>query len=152
LSDSGDEPHPGVPWRELSVGASYRTGARTITEADLVQFVAYGGYTEPLFLDARRGRPDGSPGRAVPAMLTLSYADGLVLQTRMLHRTGIALLDVNMEVKAAVGVGDTIEVEVTIDAIRPTSDDLRAVISSTNVVTNQEGATVLVYRPTRLQR
>jgi acyl dehydratase len=136
----------------MSVAASYRTGARTITEADLVQFVAYGGYTEPLFLDARHGRPDGTPGRAVPAMLTLSYADGLVLQTRLLHRTGLALLEVTMEVKAAVIVGDTIEVQVTIDAIRPTSDDIRAVVSSTNVVTNQDGETVLVYRPTRLQR
>lgn len=147
-----DEPHPGVSWRELSVGQRYRTGARTITEADLVQFVAYGGYTEPLFLDARHGRPDGSPGRAVPAMLTLSYADGLVLQTRMLHRTGIALLDVSMEVKAAVVAGDTIEVDVTVDTIRPTSDGTRAVVSTTNVVTNQDGPTVLVYRPTRLQR
>jgi acyl dehydratase len=110
------------------------------------------GYFEPLFLDATHGRPDGSPGRVVPALLTLSYADGLVLQTRTLHGTGIALLGIDVSVKAAVSVGDTIRVRVRIDDVKPTSDDVRAIVTSTNTVLNQRDEAVLVYRPARMQR
>ena len=82
------EPNRGIPWRQLEPGWTYRTSARTITETDLVQFAGAAGFFEPLFLDARHGKPDGTPGRVVPAMLTLSYAEGLVLQTRVLLGTG----------------------------------------------------------------
>jgi acyl dehydratase len=146
------EPHTGISWTAQQVGDEYVTSARTITESDLIAFVAHAGYTEPLFLDARHGRPDGSQGRVVPALLTLGYADGLVLQTRMLHGTGIALLSFDLAVKAPVLLGDTIDVSVRIDEIRPTSDGLRAVVTTTNTVRNHHGEVVLVYRPKRLQR
>lgn len=151
MSDA-QEVNIGVPWRQLEVGEAFRTSSRTITEADVVQFVAYAGFSEPLFLDARHGRPDGSPGRVVPALLTLAYADGLVLQSRLLHGTGIAMLDIETKVLAPVAIGDTINVTVQVDEVRPTSDGVRAVVRTTNSVVNQHDDVVMTYRPTRLLR
>jgi acyl dehydratase len=147
------EPNRGIPWRELELGRAYRTSARTITETDLVQFVGLAGFLEALFLDARHGKPDGSPGRAVPAMLTLSYAEGLVLQSRVLHGTGVALLKLgDVEVRAPVCVGDTLTVIVEVAAVKPTSDGVRALVTTRNTVIEQNDRVVLEYAPTRLQR
>ncbi len=147
------EPHLGIPWKELAVGHTYRTASRTITEADLVQFVGSAGFSESLFLDARIGKPDGSPGRLVPAMQTLSYAEGLVLQTRIIHGTAVALLGLDaVRAKAPVCVGDTITVIVEVTAVKPTSDGVRAVVTTHNTVVDQSERTVLEYDVARMQR
>jgi acyl dehydratase len=147
-----EEPHRGISWRDLAVGWTFRTSARTITEADLVGFVNAAGLAEPLFLDARHGKPDGSPGRVLPAVLTLSYAEGLVLQSRVLHGTGVALLKIEIDVRAPLCVGDTITVAVKIADIAPTSDGLRARVATINSVIDQDNRVVMEYRPLRLQR
>jgi acyl dehydratase len=145
------EPHRGISWKELMIGWTFRTSARTITETDLTNFVSAAGFSEPLFLDARHGRPDGPPSRPVPAMLTLSYAEGLILQSRVLHGTGVALLTLEFDVKAPLFAGDTIAVGVEITDVKPTSDGKRALVTTINSVINQHDRLVMDYRPVRLQ-
>jgi acyl dehydratase len=147
-----DEPNHGVAWKDLEVGHRFRTSFRTITEVDLVQFVTATGFFEPLFLDARHGRPDGSPGRAVPGLLTLSFAEGLVMQTRVLHGTGVAALRYQVSVTGPVVVGDTIAVAIGVEEISATSDGVRARVETLNRVFNQRGEVVVEYRIMRLQR
>ena len=43
----------GQTFEEMTVGSSFRTGWRTITEADMVMFRQLVGITEPLFMDNR---------------------------------------------------------------------------------------------------
>ena len=68
------------------------------------------------------------------------------------HATGIAFLGLEMDVRDPVYVGDTIEVVVEVTESRATSRPGRGIVKSTNTVVNQEGAVVLVYRPTRMQQ
>lgn len=52
-------------FEEYAVGAEFETKARTVTEADIVNFVNLFGFHEPLFMDmeTERGRnTHGSTG------------------------------------------------------------------------------------------
>ncbi len=142
----------GLTWEEMSVGRRFRTGSRTITEADLVGFVTSMGFTESLFLDARHAAENGYAGRLVPAALTYCVTEGLTLQTNVLHGTGVAFLRMELDVKAPVFVGDTITCVVEITESRPTSRPGRGLVTTTNTVFNERGDEVLVYTPMRLVR
>src|SRR3954447_10188664 len=140
----------GQTFEQMRVGSRFRTAARTVTEADLVGFVSAVGITEPLFLDARHAAEGGYRGRLVPGVLTYALAEGLVLQTNVLHGTGLAFLEMELRVLRPVYVGDTIEVVVEVSGSRPTSSGDRGVVTTVNTVLNQDGETVLTYTPVRL--
>ncbi len=142
----------GLTWEDQPAGFTFRTGARTITETDLVSFVGLTGFIGPTFLDARRAEQSGYRGRVVPGIMTLAMAEGLVVQTNVLHGTGIAFLSLDMQVVGAVHVGDTIEVVVQVTESRPTSKPARGIVRTSNTVFNQDGEVVLTYGPVRLQR
>ena len=56
-------PMRGLTWDQWDVGTTFRTAARTVTEADLVNFVALFGFNEPLFLHTRASTERGYSGR-----------------------------------------------------------------------------------------
>jgi acyl dehydratase len=142
----------GLTWEDQPVGFTFRTGARTMTESDLVAFVDMTGFVGPTFLDSRRAAESGYSGRVVPGMMTLVVAEGLVLQTNVLFGTGIAFLSLAMAVVAPVHVGDTIEAVVAVVESRPTSKPGRGIVTTDVTVFNQRGEVVLTYSPTRMQR
>ena len=138
----------GFVWQELHVGQRLRTFRRTITEADLVNFINATGMLEAIFLDATfegaamRGRP-------VPGALTYTFIEGFILQS-MIQGTGLAMLELHQTMLAPVCVGDTIEALVTVSDIRPTSNSGRAVVTSQIEVFNQLGTPVMRYEAKRL--
>lgn len=144
----------GLHWEDMAVGDVLRTGARTVTEADLVAFVTSAGFIEPLFFDVREATAGDGPytGRLVPGALTFVFAEGLVIQTGVIHRTGLAFLGTELRVVAPVYVGDTIDVEVEVTEARASRTPGRGVVTTRNRVRNQRGDEVLVYTPTRLVR
>jgi acyl dehydratase len=143
----------GRTWEEQPVGFTFRTLGRTITETDLVGFVSSLGFNEPLFMDARYVE-EHTPytGRLVPGALTYCIAEGLVLQTHVIHGTGLAFVHMELDIKAPTYVGDTVEVEVEVTESRPTSKPGRGLVTTRNTVLNQRGEAVLVYEPVRIIR
>jgi len=142
----------GQTWEEMVAGTRFRTAARTVSEADLVNFVCLGGFTEPLFLDASHASEAGYTGRLIPGGLVYVIAEGLVLQTNVLHGTGLAFMHMDLDVLKPAYVGDTLHVVVEITESRQASRGARGVVTSRNTVLNQNGAEVLVYTPVRLIR
>jgi len=137
----------GFCYEDLRLGFRFRTHRRTIAEADLAAFVNLSWLTEELFAvadDAGRA----IKGRAVPAALVYSFAEGLLLPT--MQDTGLAFLNATLDVKAPTLVGDTIHVEAEVTELRPTSKGDRGLARFTNRVVNQRGETVLQYDPLRL--
>jgi acyl dehydratase len=59
----------GKTWEEMTVGSTFRTATRTVTESDLTTFVNLCGFNEPLFYDARHAAEGGYRGRLVPGAL-----------------------------------------------------------------------------------
>ena len=78
----------GLFWQDLSVGRKFRTYRRTVTEADLVQFVTLTGMLDSTFLDATAAGPMG--GRPVPAALTHALIEGFIVQS-LIRGTGIEI-------------------------------------------------------------
>jgi len=142
----------GQTFEEMTVGSAFRTAWRTITESDMVMFRQLTGFTEPLFLDSRHAGESGYSGTLVPGMLTFAYAEGLVLQTNVLHGTGIAFMHSEVDWLAPVYVGDTISVIVEVTASRPSKSGGRGVVTTRNTVVNQRDETVVTYTPVRMIR
>lgn len=154
MSEIDDVPRlgSGLTWEEVNRGHAFRTAARTVTEADLVNFISFMGFNEALFYDARHATEAGYPGRLVPGALTYCIAEGLVLQTNVLNGTGVAFMHMDLDVKRPVFVGDTLFVVVTTTESRASSRPGCGIVTSENRVFNQDGQEVLVYRPVRLIR
>jgi acyl dehydratase len=142
----------GRTWEEMTVGFAFRTGARTITETDLVTFVSLTGANEPLFYDQRFATEHGYAGRLVPGMQTFCYAEGLVIQAGCIHGTGLAHMRSEIDIKTPVYVGDTISVVVEVIEQRAASTGNRGVIKTRNTVFNQHGVAVMEYLPVRLMK
>jgi len=142
----------GTTFEDMTVGSRFMTAHRTVTETDLVNFVTLCGFNEPLFWDARHAATAGYEGRLVPGALTYSLAEGLVIQTHVLHGTGLAFMGMQLDVKKPVFVGDTIHAVVEVTDSRPASSGGRGVVTTRVGVRNQRDEEVLVYTPVRLIR
>jgi acyl dehydratase len=142
----------GLTWEEMTVGSTFRTSSRTVTETDLVNFVTHCGFTEPLFTDDRHAAEGNYTGRLIPGALTYCLGEGLVLQTNVLHGTGLAFMHMELDVRRPVYVGNTIEVIVEVTQSRRSSQPGRGVVTSRNTVINEHGDAVLEYTPVRLIR
>lgn len=138
----------GFYWQDLTEGDRFVTFRRTITETDLVNFISVTGMLEELFIDAVHGG-GVMGGRVVPAALTYSLVEGLLMQT-MIQGTGMALLDVQMKALKPVRVGDTIHASVEVTKVRPTSRGNRAIVASAVEIRNQADETVITYDVTRM--
>src|SRR4029078_9698747 len=96
----------GVNFEGHKVGDVYRTLARTVSETDIVNFVNACGFTEPLLLDRDSVTREALFGRrAAPGALTFALSEGLVMQTGLIHGTGMAWLGGELKVVASVRVG-----------------------------------------------
>ncbi|MGW2287446.1 FAS1-like dehydratase domain-containing protein [Streptomyces phaeochromogenes] len=142
----------GMTYEDMPKGQVFRTARRTVTETDLVNFITWGGFNEPLFWDASHAADGGYTGRLVPGALTYCIAEGLVLQTNVLHGTGLAFLHMELTVQEPVYVGDTLYAVVETTDSRPSSKPGRGVVTSRITVRNQRDEDVLVYTPVRLIR
>jgi len=137
----------GFAFEDLKVGMQFRTHRRTIAEADVAAFVNLSWLTEELFAVADdTGR--AIKGRAVPAALVYSFAEGLLLPT--MQDTGLAFLNATLDVKGPTVVGDTIHVECEVTEHRLASKGDRGLVRFSNRVTNQRREVVLEYNPLRL--
>jgi acyl dehydratase len=137
----------GFCFEDLRLGFRFRTHRRTLAEADLAAFVNLTWLTEELFtVEDDSGR--AIRGRAVPAALVYSFAEGLLLPT--MQDTGLAFLNATLDVKAPTLIGDTIHVEAEVIEHRPTSKGDRGLVRFANKVINQRGEAVLEYNPLRL--
>jgi len=137
-------------FHQQPVGLRWRTGRRTVTEFDLMSFVSTCGFNESLFMDAEAAAELGFTGRLIPGALTMSLAEGMVISSGALTGTGMAFLGGNLETKAPVFVGDTLEVWVEVTAARMTSRGDRGVVTTRNEVRNQRGELVMVFTPSRM--
>lgn len=126
-----------VPMSEMRVGDQCRSRARTITEADVVNFAGLTGDFHPQHTDAVYAESSQFGGRIAHGMLILSFAFGLLPA-----EFAVAVRRIRHVVfKRPVFLGDTIAVESTIHALTPMTGDAGLVTGRWRVV-NQHDATV----------
>jgi acyl dehydratase len=134
----------GLNFEAHAIGATYRTLGRTVSETDIVNFVNLGGFNEPLFMDMEFvARESLFKRRAAPGALTFALSEGLIMQTGLIHGTGMAWLGGEIKVVAPVLEGDTIRVDVEIVAKRETRKPDRGIVTYRHRVLNQRDQVVL---------
>ena len=82
--------------------------------------------------------------------MVMALAEGLVLPS--MDRTGLAFLQVEMDVKGPAQVGDTLRVQCEVIEARLTKSGDKGLVRTRNSVINQDGQVVLVYQPLRLMK
>ena len=134
----------GLTFEAHRVGDVHRTLARTLSETDIVTFVNLCGFNEPLFMDMEYVARESVFGRrAAPGALTFAISEGLVMQTGLIHGTGMAFLGGEIRVVAPVLQGDTVRVEIAVTDKRETKKPDRGIVTYRHEVTNQRGELVL---------
>ena len=141
----------GFHFEDLPVGRQFRTIGRTVTEADIVNFVNCTGMVEVLFTNTEFLKRDSDiKGRLAPAALAYTFAEGLLVQATMQY-TGYAFLNMQLDVKSPVFAGDTIHVECeVVEARLSQSKPGRGLVRTSNRVVKQDGTVALVYTPLRM--
>jgi acyl dehydratase len=141
----------GFYFEDLPQGRKFKTIGRTVTEADIVNFVNCTGMVEVLFTNVEFLRHESDiKGRLAPAALVYAFAEGLLVQSTMQH-TGFAFLNMQLDVKSPVLAGDTIHVECEVTESRLSrSTPGRGLVRTSNSVVKQDGTVALVYTPLRM--
>ena len=149
--DEGEILGLGLCFEDLPLGRRFRTIARSVTEADLVNFIGVTGMTEVLFTDLEfLAHESDIKRRVVPAALVYAFAEGLLVHATMQH-TGFAFLQMDLTVEAPCAVGDTIHVAAeVIESRRSRSRPERGLVRTRNRVVKQDGTVALTYTPLRL--
>jgi acyl dehydratase len=140
----------GLYFEDLPVGKVFRTVGRTVTETDITNFVNTTGMVEVLFTNLEFLRNESDiKGRLAPAALCYCFAEGLLIQSTMQH-TGLAFLNMELNVERPVFAGDTIHVECEVIEARLTRKPGRGLVRTRNRVVKQDGTVALTYTPLRM--
>ena len=143
----------GLYFEDFSPGKQFKTHKRTITEADLVNFMTLCGFFESLFMDQTYVETETSFGRRiVPGALSLAYAEGLSILSGIIHHTGMAFLGLQLQIHKPVFIGDTIGVEIEVIDRRETQKPDRGIVTFRHRVTNQKSEAVMEYEVKRMIR
>jgi len=119
------------------------SGARTVTEADVVNFACLSGDFHPEHMNEEYARKGPLGERIAHGLLIMSMATGLLNQTGAFEGTSIAILEVTVRFVKAVKFGDTIRAIQKIVGKKETSKPNRGVLTSHITVLNQDDQNVL---------
>ncbi len=141
----------GLYFEEFEVGLELETRARTITEADIVNFAGLSGDFNPMHTDAVYAAGTQFNQRVAHGLLGLSVASGLAYQMGFIEGTVIAFTGLEWKFRAPIFIGDTIRVQVQVTKLREmkaagggfVSLELK-VVNQDNAVTQKGEWTVLV--------
>jgi len=141
----------GFFWQEMMLGRKLSTRGRTVTETDLINFVGLSWFNEQIFTDEEYIREKAHiKGRLIPGALVFIVAEGLVAPS--MEGTGMAFLNMEMDIRKPSFVGDTLHVEIEVIEARAASTGNRGLVRTRNTVVNQKSDTVMTYTPLRLMR
>lgn len=133
----------GKTFDEFEIGEEIISGARTVTEADVVNFACLSGDFHPEHVNEEYARKGPLGERIAHGLLIASIATGLLNQTGAFEGTSIAILEVAIRFMKAVTFGDTIRAIQTIVGKKETRKPDRGVLTSRITVLNQHDQTVL---------
>src|SRR5512135_3446383 len=96
----------GLTFEQFKLGDTYKSQARTVTEADVVNFAGLSGDFNPLHTDAEFGKTTPMGERIAHGVLILAMATGMANWMGIFEGTTIALMEQVARYKGAVKLGD----------------------------------------------
>lgn len=132
-----DYQFPGKTYAEWEVGKEFVTGARTITEADIVNFAGLSGDWSATHTNDVYGKSTIYGTRIAYGNVTFIVSTGLLAQTLMFEGTALALLDFRISYQEPVRFEDTIYCRFSVTEKRPTKKAEQGLITVHAFVYNQ---------------
>ena len=133
----------GRHFEEFTVGETFTTAARTVTEGAVDRFAGLSGDFNPLHTDEESARQGPMKGRVAHGMLVLAIATGQANQLGLFEGTTLALLGMDrIRWTAPVRLSDTIHTTLAVREARESSKADRGVVVFDVAVRNQRGETV----------
>ena len=133
----------GLTFDQFNLGDTFVSQARTVTEADVVNFAGLSGDFNPLHTDEEFSKTTPFGARIAHGMLIAAMATGLANWTGVFEGTTIALMEQVIQYKGAVKFGDTVHLELKVAEKKETSKPDRGVIVVETKVCNQESKAVI---------
>jgi acyl dehydratase len=130
----------GLHFDEFSIGQSWVSPARTITDSDFSLFAGISGDFNPLHTDEEFAKSTQFGTRIFHGPGVFAIATGLESRLGIKEGTAIAFLGMNWSLKGAVRSGDTIHVEQQVADLRLSrSKPDRGIVTFDVQVKNQHG-------------
>ena len=102
------------------MGEVVETPARTVTEADVVNFAGLSGYFNPLHTDSEFAAASQFGQRIAHGLLGLAFVSGLLGRLNLFDGTGLAFVELRWKFLQPVYFGDTLRVRQTVVERRET--------------------------------
>jgi acyl dehydratase len=124
-------------YEEYSVGDTYRTAGRTVSESDITTFVELCGLYEPIFTDVEHIK-EHTPfdERFAPGELITDFALGNVIRSGFIEGA-VSMLELTTTFDAPVFAGDTIYVDIEVVGKSETSNPDHGVVTFEYTIENQ---------------
>ncbi|MFF2528007.1 MaoC/PaaZ C-terminal domain-containing protein [Brevibacillus sp. NPDC058079] len=133
-------------FEDFEVGTCFTSPARTITEADVVNFAGLSGDYNALHVDAEYAKSTIYGERIAHGLLGLAVSSGLFTRTELNRRIApslLALLGIqSWRFLGPLKIGDTIHLEVEIVEKEQTSKPDRGIVYFKRKMLNQRGEVV----------
>jgi acyl dehydratase len=139
---------PSLYFEDFRLGQKFITRARTVTEADVVNFAALSWDHNQLHTDKEFAAATHFGERIAHGLLGVIIHAGLSYQ--LTEDSILALLELSWEFKAPIFIGDTIHVEQVVEALKESSQGDRGVLTFDKKIINQSGEVVQTGRTTLL--
>jgi acyl dehydratase len=104
----------GLHFEDFELGQKLVTAARTVTEADIVNFAGLSGDFNQIHTDADYAARDTFGRRVAHGLLVQSIASGLAVQSGIIEGTVLAFRELDCKFSLPTFIGDTIHVKVEI--------------------------------------
>nr|WP_254538384.1 MaoC/PaaZ C-terminal domain-containing protein [Halomarina sp. BCD28] len=129
---------------ELDIGETFTTNARTITEADQLNYAGLSGNFDPIHLDKGKMEATEFGGRLVYGYLVLNVMEGQKVQTGLIEDSVIAFYGIDKaRFTNPVMIGDTVHTELTVLDLDEKDESSGVVVLEEKGV-NQDGEDVVV--------
>jgi len=136
----------GLTYDQLDPGEVFTSPARTVTEADVVNFAGLSGDFNPLHIDETFARSTLFGGRIAHGMLVAALATGMANWLGIFEGTSLALMEQVIQYKGPVKLGDTVHLELRVAEKKETSKPDRGVVMFETTVCNQDSRPVITGR------
>jgi 3-hydroxybutyryl-CoA dehydratase len=131
----------GLYFEDLEVGQTYTTAARTVTEADIVNFAGVSGDFNPAHTDAEQAREGQFGQRIAHGLLGLSIASGQAFSLGFFEGTIIAWTGLDWKFRAPIFIGDTIHTTTEVKKLQARKSVGGGFVTLEIKVVNQNGDT-----------
>ncbi len=135
-------PVRGMYFEEFKVGLKILTGARTITETDIVNFAGLSGDFNFIHTNAEAAQETPFGRRVAHGMLVASVATGLAVQQGFIDGTTLAFRELTWKFTKPVFIGDTIQVKIKVTETKFMRRLGGGLVVFDSRVTNQDGEVV----------